>query len=86
MKIKHWSRKRSHKRDGILLSQKKQDVSISSDSAYESSPYVPLMIFWDWKPVTCLFVTNFFSRYDSLGGWNASITVKAGQAYPPRFY
>ena len=41
MKIKNWSRKWSHKRDGIRV--KNQSVSISSDSAFDSIAYVPFI-------------------------------------------
>ena len=43
MKIKNLSRKRSHKRDGIGV-KRIGAFPFSSDSAYYSVAYVPLMI------------------------------------------
>ena len=43
VKIKNWSRKRSHKSDGIGVGRIRT-FPFSSDSAYDSVAYVPLMI------------------------------------------
>ena len=43
VKIKNRSRKRSHKRDGIGV-RRIRTFPFSSDSAYDSVTYVPLMI------------------------------------------